>query len=147
MKKIITTTIAASVLVLSSCTKFEEGGYVSKADEKIIGSWTLSQYLRNGNDETSTLYIKNLKEVYSEGGGLTRTFNEKDGDVNTDDGTYKFSDDQKEVKVDGVSSISDFSSNTNSVSSSSLTIVKLDKDEFWYRYTNSSDVHEFHFSK
>lgn len=147
MKKLFTISVISSALALSSCSKFEEGGFVSKADERIVGTWTLAQYMRNGNDETATLYIKNLQEAYTEGGTLTRTFTEKDGDPNTDDGTYKFNDTQEEVKIDGVSSISDFSSNNNSVSSSSLTIVKLDKDEFWYRYTNGGDTHEFHFKK
>jgi len=147
MKNIYYSGLLALVLSFSSCEKFDEGGFVSKADERIIGTWKLEKYLRNGSDETTTLYISNLQEVYQSGGTMIRTFNEKDSDLNTDDATYEFTSDQKELKISGVSSIGDFSSNINSVSSSSLTIVKLYKNEFWYKYTNGSDVHEFHFKK
>lgn len=143
------THLLLSILAISfsSCEKYEEGGLISKGDDRIIGTWKVDKYLRNGTDESSTLYISNLQEVFDENGNIVRTYIDFEGENTVDEGTYEFSDDQKQIKIDGVSSIGDFSDNTSSISTSSITILKLDKEEFWYEFTNGSDEHEFHLIK
>jgi len=137
--------IAIMVLGISlqSCKKFEDGGLVKKADKSIVNGWKLSTYLRNDVDETSLLYITNYMEQYNEDGSYERSYQSAGGDLISETGTYSFSSDNTTLNVSGVSSIGDFSEANSSVSSSSYTILKLNKDEYWYSYENGGDLHEF----
>lgn len=149
MKQIASIIVASAFIAfgLTSCEKYEEGGTVRKGDERIINTWKLQSYLRNGTDETSSVYIKNYTEQYLENGTLTRSYTEKDGDAFSESGKYEFKNENKEVHISGVSSISDFSDQHSSLSTSTLYITKLTKDEYWYYFENGGDKHEFRFTK
>lgn len=139
--------LAITLIGISGCEKYEEGGVVRKGDDKIISTWKLQSYHFNGTDETSLIYISNYSEQYAENGTYTRIYTDKNGDVDNESGTWSLSDDNKEVQISGVSSINDFSDKTNSVSSSKFIILKLTDSEYWYSFINGSDKHEFHFTK
>ena len=129
---------------ISGCEKYDEGGLISKAEIRLTdNTWKIAKYLRNGTDETSSLIISNYTEDYQEGGALTRSFNDKEGESKTQTGTWELTDDNIHLKIDGVGSI-ELTHQTGTVSSSEYTITKLTKDEFWYTFINGGDTHEFH---
>lgn len=139
--------LIALVAVFTGCSKYDEGGLVGKADERIIGTWKLDQYHRNGADETSTLYISNYHEIYYEDGTIAHSYVEQDGDNHADTGKWSFKNDNREIHTSDLSSIGDFSPIHSSVSSSTFHILKLDKDDYWYYFENGGDTHEFRFKK
>jgi hypothetical protein len=142
MKNLLFT--AFIIASLSSCKKFDEGGFVSSADKNLTRqTWVLDAYLRNGNDETSQLLISNFEETYNEDGTLLRSY-AFDGVQMDQTGSWTLKTDTKQIKIDGVSSLQ-LTAQTSTVSSSDIEIIKLKKKEFWYFYENGSDRHEFHF--
>ncbi|MFO0494167.1 MAG: hypothetical protein ACK50Y_01430 [Flavobacteriia bacterium] len=129
---------------LSSCKKFDEGGFVSSADKNLTRqTWVLDAYLRNGNDETSQLLISIFEETYNEDGTLLRSY-VFDGAQIDQTGGWTLKSDTKQIKIDGVSSLQ-LTAQSSTVSSSDIEIMKLKKKEFWYFFENGSDRHEFHF--
>ena len=149
--KFLMTLILAGLfaITINSCKKYEEGGVVSKTEKRLTAhTWKLSKYLRNGNDETTTLYIKNYEETYSGkgGGSYSRSYNDKNGDFKSETGTWAFEKDEKKLIISGVSSM-EITNQTGTVSSSYYNILKLDKDEYWYYFENGGDRHEFRLVK
>jgi hypothetical protein len=143
MKKLIV--LSCLSLVLFACKRYEEGGFVSKSEKHLTGkTWKLASYLRNGTDETSTLWISNLQETYNEDGVLLKSYIYDSATISKT-GSWELKADTKQLKIDGVGSIP-LSAQTSTVSSSDLEIIKLTKDEFWYYFENGSDRHEFHFT-
>jgi len=129
---------------ISSCKKFDEGGFVSSADKNLTRqTWVLDSYLRNGNDETSQLVISNFEETYNADGALLRSY-AFDGAQMDQTGSWTLKADTKQIKIDGVSSLQ-LTAQSSTVSSSDIEIMKLKKKEFWYFFENGSDRHEFHF--
>ena len=146
--KLLPTLILAGLfaMTINSCKKYDEGGLISKTEKNLKQTWTLQKYLRNGTDETSLLYIKNYEETYSGSDSYSRTYIDKDNNNVSENGTWKFDKEQKKLNISGVSSM-EITDKTGTVSSSYYNILKLDKSEFWYYYTNGSDRHEFHLAK
>lgn len=146
--KSLTTLILAGLIAITiySCKKYDEGGLISKTENNLKQTWTLQKYLRNGTDETSLIYIKNYEEKYSGSDNYSRTYIDKDNKNVSENGTWKFDKGQKKLYISGVSSI-EITDKTGTVSSSYYNILKLDKTEYWYYYTNGSDRHEFRLIK
>ena len=142
MKKIVFFTL---ILVgLSSCKRFDEGGFVNSADKNLTRqTWVLDMYLRNGNDETSQLLISGFEETFNEDGTLLRSY-VFDGNQMDQTGSWTLKSDTKQIKIDGVSSLQ-LTAQSSTVSSSDIEVLKLKKKEFWYFFENGSDRHEFHF--
>lgn len=138
--------IVVSVLLMTSCKKYDEGGFVGKTEKNLVKSWKLEKYLRNSTDETSLLLISGYEETYSDNGSILRTYIDVDATTKTETGTWKFDKDQKKLNISGLSSV-EITDATGTVTSSYYNVLKLDKDEFWYYYTNGSDKHEFHLIK
>ena len=138
--------LIAMVAVFTGCSKFEEGGLVKKADENIPGTWTLSQYQRNGVDETDSIQVSNFTETYSENGAFLRSYNHTGG-TETEDGTWSINDDNEDIHLSDVSSINNFSTHHSTLSTSAVHVLKLTEDELWYTFDNGGDTHEFHFVK
>ena len=129
----------------AGCNKYDEGGLVKKADKRLtVNSWQLEKYLRNGNDETTSLLISNFQEQFQEGGALIRNYIGKDGSPFSETGIWQFDNDKQQIKISGVSSV-ELTDETSTVSSSDYNILKLKKGELWYYFDNGGDRHEFHF--
>lgn len=143
--KSLTTLVLATLfaITINSCKKYNEGGLIGQTEKNLKQSWTLQKYLRNGTDETSVLYIKNYEETYSDGDSYSRTYIDKDNETASENGTWKFDRGQEKLNISGVASM-EITDEAGTVSSSYYNILKLDKNEFWYYYTNGSDRHEFH---
>ena len=137
--------IGIATVFLTGCKKYDEGGLISKAEKRLTANtWKLDKYLRNGNDETSQLLISDFTEAFSEGGTLTRSYTDKDGDAFSETGEWTFDNDKQQINLTGVGSI-ELTDETSTVSTSDYNIIKLKKDELWYSYENGGDSHEFRF--
>jgi len=146
MRKLLFVLSIVLTATMMSCSKYEEGGLVSRAEKSLTENpWNLSQYLRNGDDETDQLLISNFIETFSESGEITRSYVDTDGDNFNESGTWSFDNDKKQVNITGVSSV-ELTDETSTVSTSDYNVIKLTKDEFWYSFENGGDTHEFHFS-
>lgn len=133
------------ILFFSGCKKYEEGGLVSKTEKNLIKDWSLSKYLKNDIDETSSILITNYEESYSESGIYSRSFNDKDDEFESQSGTWEFDKENLLLNISGVGSI-EISEDDGTISSSTYYIIKLEKEEFWYYYENGGEKHEFHFT-
>lgn len=138
----VTGLVMMSVFLMTGCKKYDEGGSVRRTETNLVKGWKLDKYLRNSTDETSLLLISGYEETYSDNGSMLRTYIDADASIKSETGTWKFDKDQKKLHISGLGSI-DITNATGSVSSSYYTILKLDKDEFWFYYTNGGDKHEF----
>ena len=146
MKKLIKGLILISTVTLLTigCKKYDEGGSINKAEKRLTeNKWKLDKYYRDGNDETSELLISNFTETFSDGGDLTRSYIDEDGDLFSETGSWEFDDDKQQISITGVGSI-ELTDQTSTVSTSDYNITKLKKDELWYTYDNGGDNHEFH---
>lgn len=150
LKLLLTFILAGLVAItMNSCKKYESGGLVSKTEKRLTEqTWKLTKYLRNGNDETTTLFITNYEETYSgeNGGSYARSYVDENLDINSEIGSWTFDKDMERLIISGVSSL-DINDLTGSVSSSYYNILKLDKNEFWYYFDNGGDRHEFRMIK
>ena len=147
MKKSLAIVIISVIAVfsISSCKKYNDGGLVSRAEKRLsANTWALEKYLRNGNDETSLLLIRNFTEHFSDNGVLTRNYIDKDGDPFNEMGSWEFDNKKEQINLPGVGSI-ELTEETSTVSTSDYNIIRLKKKELWYSYDNGGDNHEFHF--
>lgn len=134
-----------TLLLFSSCARFDEGGLVRKAETRLTnGSWLFSSYYENGVDQTETVLISDYVETYREDGSMSRSFYDKESEYQLQEGNWKFIKNDEQLELSGVGSI-ELTNSNSTVSSSHYQIIKLDKDEFWFSYFNGGDHHEFHF--
>lgn len=138
--------LAVVALFTISCTKFEDGGLISKTEKNIKKGWSLQKYLYNGVDETALVEFRDYTEHYSDNAKYDRSYTKQDGSKVAESGTWAFEKDQKRIMVSGVGSIR-VSDKIGTVSSSYYNITKLTDSELWYTYTNGGDEHEFHLVK
>ena len=134
-------------ILFSSCKKYNNGGWVSKADKRISAHpWKLEKYLRNGNDETSQLLINNFAEIFAENGAIIRNYTDSNGEPFSESGNWSFDNEKMQINLTGVGSI-ELTIQTSTVSASDYNIIRLKKDELWYYYDNGGSRHEFHLIK
>jgi hypothetical protein len=138
-------TIALSALfvftmLFTGCKKDE----LTLNKNNIVQLWKLDQYLINDVDKTSSLLISNYQESYSGDQKYDRTYTDKNGANQNQNGSYEFSNATR-LQISGVGSI-EFT-NAGTASSSYYDITKLTETQFWYSYTNGNMKHEFRLSK
>ena len=147
MKKSLSIIIISvlAIFSISSCKKYSDGGLVGRAEKRLsANTWALEKYLRNGNDETSLLLIRNFTEHFSDNGVLTSNYIDKDGDPFSETGSWEFDNKKEQINLSSVGSI-ELTEETSTVSTSDYNIIRLKKEELWYSYDNGGDNHEFHF--
>lgn len=143
---ILTAIIAA---LIAGCTKYEDGPVISlkSKTKRLTGAnWSLDKYLRNDNDETSSVLISNYTEQYKEDGSLVRSYNDTKGDAFSEIGNWAFDENKEVIDINDVSSI-DWSNQNSTLSTSSITILRLKSKEFWYKFENGGDTHEIQLVK
>lgn len=131
--------------LLSSCKKYEEGPVLSlrTKTKRLSRDWQIQEYYRNGNIETSQLIITNYVESYSKSGAHSRSYNDKNGNLVSETGQWKFDSNKEQISVTGIGSI-EWTDQTSTVSSSSYIILRLTSKELWYYYENGGSKHEIH---
>ncbi|MCB0431427.1 MAG: hypothetical protein H6585_10310 [Flavobacteriales bacterium] len=133
MKRIFVLAALASVCILSSCKKFEEGPAFSfrSIKSRLHGEWKIESYSVNGTDQTSTF-------VSAQGANFMLEI-EKDGTYRTegnfaDSGTWELGEDKDDIRF----------KSSGSSSEMSFRILRLTNKEFWAKQTQSnSDVWEY----
>ena len=148
MKKLhVFSAILLAGMLMVSCEKYPDGGLVKKGDDRLEGTWTLSNYYRNGADETKLILITAYQESYQTGGVFSRSYKDGNGSTVSETGTWEMPADNLTVNLMGISSISNFSNSNSTLSTSAVTITRMKKSEYWYEFTNGGDVHEFRFNR
>ena len=135
--------IPFALLLFASCKKYENGGSKAKAEKNIQNTWKIESYYLDGADQTSQLLISNYIETFAEGGTYTRSYNDSNGDPQSETGNWALVDDKDRINVSGTGSY-ELTAQTSTVSTSDYDIIKLDKNELWYSFANGGNVHEFH---
>lgn len=115
--------------ILQGCKKYEDGpmfSFRSRA-ERVANTWKIENYKVNGSDLTSLVATYN--ETFTKGGSYSYDWSVLNGS-----GTWKFQNNDKEIKLDG----------TDDHSSRTLTILKLEEGSFWYSWMDGNDKYEVH---
>lgn len=114
--------LATLTLTSVSCKKFDEGGRIGAADKNIVSSWTIdyAKDIEDGTDITQD-YAGETWEFTDDGKYL------KDGSI---DGTYQFTEDQKNLII-----------LENDGGSENYEIIKLTSDEMWLEELGSEEIH------
>lgn len=142
-KKVIGTILALTTIFMFSCKKYDNGGTLAKAEKNIAQTWKIESYLMDGSDQTAALLITNFTETFADDGSYTRNFNDASGDLKNESGSWTLDNDKSLINVSGTGSF-ELTEETSTVSASDYTILKLDKDELWYNFSNGGATHEFH---
>lgn len=148
IKNIVLKTLVVGILFfVSGCKKYDDGGWVSKADNRLSEHpWRLESYFEAGVEKTSLLLISSFAESFNSDGTMSRSFIDSDGDLITQVGTWNFDNNNYQIKLNGIGSI-ELTDETNTVSSSDYNIIRLKGHELWYEYENGGVLHEFHLIK
>lgn len=144
MKNFRILTFLSVIFFFSACQKFDDGGLIRKADDRLINTWKLQAYYLDGVEATSSLLISNLEETYTSDGSYERSYYDKDNMLFTETGRFVLPDKATQIDISGVSSL-ELTDANSTVSSDYYTIKRMKNDEFWYSFENGGAVHEFRF--
>ena len=127
----------ASIFVLGSCGKYEEGPGFSLRSKKarVTGEWTMVKYSENGVDEPLDADDKDDTWIIDKDG----TWEITDPGSGSDKGTWEFSDDKEKFEQS-----QDFNGASFTIPA---TILRLTNSEFWLEYDFDGDKTEVHFEK
>ena len=116
-------------------------------EDHIEGTWDLQTYMRNDVDETSKVKILNYEETYQLDGTFSRSYIDGNQEPVSESGTYSINEDNSTMNISGVSSISEFSDDHSTLSTSTIEVLIIDETEFAYSFENGGDAHEFIFTR
>lgn len=116
-------------------------------EDHIEGSWELQTYLRNDVDETSLMKIVNYVETYTMDGTFSRTYIDGKQEPKDDAGTFSINEDNSTIHISDVSSISEFSDEHSTLSTSTIDVELIDEMEYAYTFENGGDKHKFVFTR
>jgi hypothetical protein len=131
MKKIYLPLLVLT-LVLGSCNKYEEGPGFSLRSKKarVAGDWKLEKLIYNGQDEPLDADDKDDVWKFDKDG----TFEIQDPGFSTEKGKWSFDDKKENITLT-------FDGGPFALV---VEVVRLASNEFWYKYTDGSDVQEVH---
>jgi len=114
---------------LQGCQKYPDGPAISfkSRTERISNTWKIDNYKVNGTDYTSL--VTGYSETFTKGGTYSYNWGILSGS-----GTWKFQNNDEEVKISGLNNQSDVT----------LYILKLESTQFWYYIMDGTDKKEFH---
>lgn len=126
--------------ILSSCSDV-------LIEEHIEGTWELQSYLRNDVDETPEMKIEEYLETYQFDGTYTRSYIDGNQNPVQETGEFSINEENSSIHISDVSSISEFSEEHSTLSTSTIDVLILDETEYAYSFENGGDKHEFRFFK
>ena len=114
---------------IQSCKKYPDGPTISlrSRTERVANTWKVDNYKINDHDYTS--FISGYTETYSKEGAYSYSWGSLHGS-----GTWGFQNNDKEIRLNG----------TDSQSSHTLIILKLEEKSLWYYYMDGNDKNELH---
>lgn len=129
--------IAISVVLLISCSKYEEGPKFTlrSKKERLANNWKVDKYFKEDIEQTETFKtnFKNYLFSISKGGTYVLSYDSAVGGVFYDEGIWRF--------VSGDKTRVEYLSNRQGALVKTFTILKLKDKEAWY-YTNDKGFKE-----
>lgn len=127
----------ASVLLLASCSKYEEGPKLSLLSKKarLTGTWQYGTLLKNGTDITASVN-RSFTHLKLEKNGTASFINEHNAEMNLT-GNWEFDHDKQNLVLK-------MNMPTDAINTETYQIIKLKKDELWLRIVLDNHTYEDH---
>jgi len=144
MKKlnVILLTVVASVLMLTSCSPYEEGPAISlrSRTERLDNEWRLTRLYINGTEQTLSSFDQQTTLEFEDNGTVNYSYAVMDSTaiVITGSGTWEFNDDQTEVFTTITYTLGGTEKDT-------FKILRLKEEELWFENNEDGDVVETHY--
>lgn len=144
MKKlnVILLTVVASVLMLTSCSPYEEGPAISlrSRTERLDNEWRLTRLYINGTEQTLSSFDQQTTLEFKDNGTVNYSYAVMDSTaiVITGSGTWEFNDDQTEVFTTITYTLGGTEKDT-------FKILRLKEEELWFENNEDGDVVETHY--
>ncbi len=144
MKKlnVILLTVVASVLMLTSCSPYEEGPAISlrSRTERLCNEWKLTRLYINGTEQTLSAFDQQTTLEFKDNGTVNYSYAVMDSTaiVITGSGTWEFNDDQTEV-------ITKITYVLGGTETDTFKILRLKEEELWLENNQDGDVVETHY--
>lgn len=144
MKKlnVILLTVVASVLMLTSCSPYEEGPAISfrSRTERLCNEWRLTRLYINGTEQTLSAFDQQTTLEFKDNGTVNYSYAVMDSTaiVITGSGTWEFNDDQTEV-------ITKITYVLGGTETDTFKILRLKEEELWLKNNQDGDVVETHY--
>lgn len=144
MKKlnVILLTVVASVLMLTSCSPYEEGPAISlrSRTERLCNEWRLTRLYINGTEQTLSSLDQQTTLEFKDNGTVNYSYAVMDSTaiVITGSGTWEFNDDQTEVFTTITYTLGGTEKDT-------FKILRLKEEELWFENNEDGDVVETHY--
>lgn len=144
MKKlnVILLTVVASVLMLTSCSPYEEGPAISlrSRTERLCNEWRLTRLYINGAEQTLSSFDQQTTLEFKDNGTVNYSYAVMDSTaiVITGSGTWEFNDDQTEVFTTITYTLGGTEKDT-------FKILRLKEEELWFENNEDGDVVETHY--
>lgn len=144
MKKlnVILLTVVASVLMLTSCSPYEEGPAISlrSRTERLCNEWRLTRLYINGTEQTLSSFDQQTTLEFKDNGTINYSYAVMDSTaiVITGSGTWEFNDDQTEVFTTITYTLGGTEKDT-------FKILRLKEEELWLENNEDGDVVETHY--
>ena len=144
MKKlnVILLTVLASILMLTSCSPYEEGPAISlrSRTERLDNEWRLTRLYINGTEQTLSSFDQQTTLEFKDNGTVNYSYAVMDSTaiVITGSGTWEFNDDQTEVFTTITYTLGGTEKDT-------FKILRLKEEELWFENNEDGDVVETHY--
>lgn len=144
MKKlnVILLTVVASVLMLTSCSPYEEGPAISlrSRTERLCNEWRLTRLYINGTEQTLSSFDQQTTLEFKDNGTVNYSYAVMDSTaiVITGSGTWEFNDDQTEV-------FTTITYTLGGTEKGTFKILRLKEEELWFENNEDGDVVETHY--
>lgn len=144
MKKlnVILLTVVASVLMLTSCSPYEDGPAISlrSRTERLCNEWRLTRLYINGTEQTLSSFDQQTTLEFKDNGTVNYSYAVMDSTaiVITGSGTWEFNDDQTEVFTTITYTLGGTEKDT-------FKILRLKEEELWFENNEDGDVVETHY--
>ncbi|HOJ24488.1 MAG TPA: lipocalin family protein [Bacteroidales bacterium] len=144
MKKlnVILLTVVVSVLMLTSCSPYEEGPAISlrSRTERLCNEWRLTRLYINGTEQTLSSFDQQTTLEFKDNGTVNYSYAVMDSTaiVITGSGTWEFNDDQTEVFTTITYTLGGTEKDT-------FKILRLKEEELWFENNEDGDVVETHY--
>jgi hypothetical protein len=144
MKKlnVILLTVVTSVLMLTSCSPYEEGPVISlrSRTERLCNEWKLTRLYINGTEQTLSAFDQQTTLEFKKNGTCNYSYAVLDSTaiVITGSGTWEFNDDETEV-------ITKITYALGGTEIDTFKILRLKEEELWLENNEDGDVVETHY--
>jgi len=144
MKKlnVILLTVVVSVLMLTSCSPYEEGPAISlrSRTERLCNEWRLTRLYINGTEQTLSSFDQQTTLEFKDNGTINYSYAVMDSTaiVITGSGTWEFNNDQTEVFTTITYTLGGTEKDT-------FKILRLKEEELWFENNEDGDVVETHY--